>query len=256
MSEKSTKRKQFKQALEEIDVGVPFDVLVADDLASVSPISSLKGENLTPVNLNSPFPDLSFSEDNDSKLDENDDDIYQPPPSPIFTGAMIGSPLSEFDNDIKSTVLDLVEDNSINPEIHIFIVNQWFDLTKSEPGAPGIKLADLLNQLPKEKLSEIALNQIFDQLDDLRTTIKTQETAILFYQSSISLLKGVSNNSALLERCCDMCNKSISTASKIIGDPMFDIYKEALGLVQNSDRLSELSKQLMKTKEYIIKNGG
>ena len=265
MENSNSKRQEFKNNLRKISVdedddeNMRLDPAVDAEIRKSFEILSPVEENPqseTPVNLNVPFPDLS---DDDSDLSQNnsekDPNVYVPH-SPELNAVSSWSSAGDFDHEVKRTVLEMVEENAVNPEIHIFIVNSWFELAKMKPGEPGIKLAEMLKKLPDEKLTPTALNQCFSQLDDLRTTIGTEESSILFYLSSLTLFQSVVDYPDIADCAYDLCIKSITTASKILGDPIYKLYCSSLELEHPNKKILEIAEELTKMRKEIVDKGG
>lgn len=204
--------------------------------------------NSTPSQIGIPFPEMP-------NIDiEGDDveDIYTPqqPVSPYgISHVSSWTSATSFDGEINKFFTDLVNESAENPELSLLILNHWNELSKSAPGHPGEILAEKLNSFSEESLSPTLLNQVFAQLDDIRTTIKSPVSACLFYQSCLVLYQKLPKSTLLGDCALDIFRESIITACTIIGNEIVDLYIKAVQLSVESEAFKKIEGRLIEIRK-------
>lgn len=120
-----------------------------------------------------------------------------------------------FDELITSHTLLLADQSPLEE----YIIRNWYDLSRSKPGYPGFGLAKRLK--PTDNFIKS-----FQMLEDVRTTIKTEESAILFYFSVLCLYQN--SQVAIKKYAQDLVYKSMETAASLIAPHFYQIMDSAL----------------------------
>ena len=146
---------------------------------------------------------------------------------------------SSFDEDITAQSLQLAKEESKQSGIEEFIVRNWYDLSKSEMGYPGYKLAHALVDR-KGRVWSVRAEKSFEMLEDIRTTTSSVDSACRFYSACLCLYLKVKEIPALSAQSKGLACRALDTAASVIAEELHRIFLLSLNYVPGSSEFRKL----------------
>ena len=156
---------------------------------------------------------------------------------------------SSFDEDIAMQSLQLAKEESGESGIEEFIVRNWYDMTKSEIGYPGYRLARAVVD-KKGKVATKRAEKAFAMLEDIRTTTMSIESACRFYSACLCFYQNVRDKPALSSRAKELAERALDTAASVIAEDLHKIFVSSLDYIPGSN---EFRKKVVSFRRLLSK---
>lgn len=208
-----------------------MDLDLSSDILSHSSISTpVKSRNISLNQSLSALQALMESSDSEVEPDAIDEQDFI---IPQVNNSQICEDSSLFDVDIAENIVKLTDDPNSIKEISETIVRYWYDVTKFEEGRPAKELISKFEQFDANELNKAKVLNIFNQLDDIRTSIKTEDSIFLFFVSALKVFQSVidsksTRNEPLEQSSKKLAEKSIESAAQIYGAKFVVFLSEAI----------------------------
>ena len=240
----------------DLDKSLSFDLSFSTDVSSFhSFTSSNRSKNISLNDSLSAIKALLDEADSEVEPDSIDEQDYYIPQSNV-------SELSEdsaFDLDIAENIMKLSENNNSIKEVNAVIVNYWYDVTTSDIGVPAEKLTEELQKHSSNNLTKSVVENIFFQLDDIRTTIKTESGIFKFFVSCYRLFQYAINdfnrrNEFLEQYMKKIVEKAIESAATIFGSKFVLYLSELMKHEIGTNIFNEELKNMKHIQSFFFSN--
>lgn len=142
------------------------------------------------------------------------------------------------------------------------IAEYFFNLKKHKIGLPGFQLANYLNSIEISDITDNDSEEIYSQLDTIRTTIRDPEEALLFFYSALALNQTIRDCFKMQRFTKKVVLRSIETIYGIQGKFMVNKVKNILLSDPDDERLSGyisefvdiLKEYKTDSQRYLLKN--
>lgn len=156
---------------------------------------------------------------------------------------------SILESEFNENILKLTENDDLPKEINEIVVKYWFKIDKHQQGEPGNILADEILKHKENPYSSQIVNKIFNQLDDIRTSIVAEENLLLFYNSALAFYHKMANNAQFSTMARKLTEKSVESAAKAFGGRIVVMISHILTLDMKTPEYNDVIAKLRELRD-------